>query len=48
MYGPLHGAKNWQLRAITKHPDAPLWPSEVVSLGLLHARKGVDNRACYR
>jgi hypothetical protein len=48
MYGPLHGAKNWQLHAISKHPDARLWPSEVVSLGLLHARKGVGNLAFYR
>ena len=26
-----------QLRAIPKHPAAHLWPSEVVTLGLLHA-----------
>jgi hypothetical protein len=26
-----------QLRAIPKHPEARLWPSEVVTLGLLHA-----------
>jgi len=26
-----------QLRAIPKHPEALLWPSEVVTLGLLHA-----------
>src|SRR6266511_5208453 len=37
-----------QLRAIPKHPDARLWPSEVVTLGLLHALKGVGNRAFYR
>ena len=37
-----------QMRAIPKHPDARLWPSEVVTLGLLHARKGVGNRAFYR
>ena len=24
-----------QMRAIPKHPEAPLWPSEVVTLGLL-------------
>src|SRR5947199_10519776 len=36
------------LRAIPKHPDAHLWPSEVVTLGLLHALKGVGNRAFYR
>ena len=33
-----------QLRAIPKHPAAHLWPSEVVTLGLLHALKGVGNR----
>src|SRR5438132_11175515 len=37
-----------QLRAIPKHPEAHLWPSEVVTLGLLHALKGVGNRAFYR
>src|SRR5256884_8691247 len=37
-----------QLRAIPKHPQAILWPSEVVTLGLLHALKGVGNRAFYR
>src|SRR5256712_9394811 len=37
-----------QLRAIPKHPDARLWPSEVVTLGLLHALKGVGNRPFYR
>jgi hypothetical protein len=36
------------MRAIPKHPEARLWPSEVVTLGLLHARKGVGNRAFYR
>jgi hypothetical protein len=25
-----------QLRALPKHPEARLWPSEVVTLGLLH------------
>src|SRR5262245_43988261 len=33
-----------QLRAIPKHPEAHLWPSEVVTLGLLPALKGVGNR----
>ncbi len=33
---------------IPKHPEAHLWPSEVVTLGLLHALKGVGNRAFYR
>jgi len=37
-----------QLRTIPKHPEAHLWPSEVVTLGLLHARKGGGNRAFYR
>ena len=37
-----------QMRAIPKHPEARLWPSEVVTLGLLHALKGVGNRAFYR
>ena len=26
-----------QLRTLPKHPEAHLWPSEVVTLGLLHA-----------
>jgi len=26
-----------QIGALPKHPDARLWPSEVVTLGLLHA-----------
>ena len=30
-----------QLRAIPKHPEARLWPSEVVTLGLLHALKAL-------
>ena len=34
-----------QMRAMPKHPEAHLWPSEVVTLGLLHALKGVGNRA---
>ena len=33
------------LSGLPKHPEAPLWPSEVVTLGLLHALKGVGNRA---
>jgi hypothetical protein len=37
-----------QLRAIPKHPEAHLWPSEIITLGLLHALKGVGNRAFYR
>ena len=37
-----------QLHAIPKHPEAHLWPSEVVTLGLLHALKGGGNRPFYR
>jgi hypothetical protein len=37
-----------QLRTVPKHPKAHLWPSEVVTLGLLHALKGGGNRAFYR
>jgi len=37
-----------QLRAIPKHPEARLWPSEVGTLGLLHALKGGGNRVFYR
>jgi hypothetical protein len=36
------------MRAMPKHPEAHLWPSEVVTLGLLHALKGVGNRPFYR
>src|SRR6266581_2959778 len=37
-----------QIGAIPKHPEAHLWPSEVVTLGLLHALKEVGNRPFYR
>ena len=37
-----------QLRAMPTHPEAHRWPREVVTLGLLHALKGVGNRAFYR
>src|SRR5262249_6710337 len=36
------------LCGLPKHPEAHLWPSEVVTLGLLHARKGGGNRPCSR
>src|SRR5438874_7947756 len=36
------------LHDLPTHPEAHLWPSEVVTLGLLHALKGVGNRAFYR
>ena len=34
-----------QMPGIPKHPQASLWPSEVVTLGLLHALK-VDGNHC--
>jgi hypothetical protein len=37
-----------QLPGIPKHPHATLWPSEIVTLGILHALKGGGNRAFYR
>jgi hypothetical protein len=37
-----------QMAGLPKHPDARLWSSEVVTLGLLHARKGVGNRGFSR
>ena len=37
-----------QMRGVHKHTQAVLWPSEMVTLGLLHALKGVGNRAFYR
>src|SRR5215510_15631222 len=37
-----------QLGTIPKHPEAPLWPSAVVTLGLLPALQGVGNRPFYR
>src|SRR6201998_733530 len=33
-----------QIPDLPKHPQASLWPSEVVTLGLLHALKGGGNR----
>ena len=37
-----------EMRAFPQHPQAQLWPSEVVTLGVLHALEGVGNRAFYR
>ena len=37
-----------QLHDLPKHPEAHLWPSEVVTLRLLYALKGVGNHAFYR
>ena len=34
-----------QMGAIPTQPEAHLWPRAVVTLGLLHARTGVGNRA---
>jgi hypothetical protein len=34
-----------QLAGLPKHPEARLWPSEGVTLGLLHALKGGGHRA---
>src|SRR3954464_15151636 len=36
------------MKDVAKHPQASLWPSEVVTLGVLFALKGVGNRAFYR
>jgi hypothetical protein len=36
------------MTAVPKHAQASLWPSEVVTLGVLFALKGVGNRAFYR
>lgn len=36
------------MKEVPKHPLASLWPSEVVTLGLLFALKGGSNRAFYR
>ncbi len=35
-------------KAVPKHPQASLWPSAVVTLGVLLARKGGSTRAFYR
>jgi hypothetical protein len=37
-----------RLMNASKHPQAQLWPSKVVTLAILHALKGVGNRAFYR
>ena len=37
-----------EMRAFPKHPQAQLWPSEVVTLGVLHALQGGGNRAFSR
>jgi hypothetical protein len=37
-----------RLKGAPKHPQASLWPSEVVTLAMRHALNGVGNRAFYR
>jgi hypothetical protein len=37
-----------KMQEIKKHPQSSLYPSEIVTLGLLHALKGTGNRAFYR
>jgi hypothetical protein len=37
-----------QMPDLPKHPHATLWPSEVVTLGILHALTGVGHRAFSR
>lgn len=37
-----------RMKPLPKHPQAHLWPSEIVTVGVLHALKGVSNRAFYR
>ncbi len=36
------------MQDVSKHPHATLWPSEVVTLGILQALKGGGKRAFYR
>ena len=37
-----------QMKDVPSHSQASLWPSEVVTIGLLHAIKGVGSRGFYR
>src|SRR5512144_1498587 len=37
-----------RMKLVPKHPQASLWPSEVVTLGMLAALKGVSSRAFSR
>ncbi len=37
-----------RLKDVPKHSQARLWPSEVATLAMRHALKGVGNRAFYR
>lgn len=36
------------MKGIRKHSQANLYPSEIVTLGILFSLKGVGNRAFYR
>jgi hypothetical protein len=36
------------MKDVAKHPQASLWPREIVTLGVLFALTGVGNRAFYR
>jgi len=42
------GQSDDHMAGLPTHPHAVLWPSEIVMLGLLHALKGVVNRAFSR
>ena len=37
-----------EMKEIPKHPQSKLYPSEIVTIGLLYAIKGVGQRAFYR
>lgn len=36
------------MKDVSKHPQSYLYPSEIVTLAILFAIKGVGNRAFYR
>ena len=44
----LFDAVDQEMLEVPKHPDAKLYPSEVVTLALLYAIKGGGTRAFYR
>jgi hypothetical protein len=44
----LYGQVEAHMHGLPTHPHATLWPSDVVTLGWLHALTGVGNRAFYR
>lgn len=39
---------NLDSRGVTKHSQALLYPSQLVTIGILYALKGCGERACYR